>query len=85
MSDFKTFQNKVTSKCDEWEINKEDLYFSQTTNGYYADCKPTFPNRSIADFTIFQDNMGCIKIYNSALCVPIVNYMDENLNNTSAE
>lgn len=61
----KDFKQRVTDKLKEVDrnINNEDLYFSQTTTGYYMDYKPNYPEKSNCDFVVYQNINGLIFIY----------------------
>ena len=78
----KEFKNRVKTtlmKIDE-NIKEDDLYFSQTTSGYYIEYKPEYPNRSNADFIVYQDLAGSISVHGnmSALVPTIKHYEDIN-------
>lgn len=63
-SNFKLFREAVTRKvCNNPEISAEDLYFSQTKCGYYAEYRPAFPNETPADFIVYQDLNGSVSLY----------------------
>lgn len=64
MSGLKEFELFVLDKCKEWKINAEDLYFSQGRNGYYADYRPSYPEKTNGDFTVTENILtGERKIY----------------------
>lgn len=56
----KEFKNIVYKKIKN--INDDDLYFSQTLNGYSIAYKPEYPNTSKKDFCIYSDISGNITI-----------------------
>lgn len=55
----KEFKNIVYKKIKN--INDDDLYFSQTMDGYSIACEPKYPNTSKKDFCIYSDISGNIK------------------------
>ena len=75
----KEFKSRVKTKLIESnkDINPDDLYFSQTTSGYYIEYKPEYPNRSNADFIIYQDLAGSISVHgNMNALVPTFHHYD---------
>lgn len=61
----KEFKKRVKAKLIQInnDIKEEDLYFSQTTSGYYMEYKPNYPNRSNGDFIVYQDLAGSISVH----------------------
>lgn len=78
----KEFKNRVKTKLMQIDenIKEDDLYFSQTVTGYYMEYKPEYPNRSNADFIVYQDLNGSISVHGnmSALVPTIEKYEDIN-------
>lgn len=75
----KEFQNRVKTKLMETNkgISPEDLYFSQTASGYYIEYKPEYPNRSNADFIVYQNLVGTISVHgNMNSLVPTIRHYD---------
>lgn len=71
----KEFKKRVKAKLIQInnDIKEEDLYFSQTTSGYYMEYKPNYPNRSNGDFIVYQDLSGSISVYgNMNAIVPTI-------------
>jgi hypothetical protein len=69
------FKSRVISKLTQIDpsINAEDLYFSQTTNGYYIEYRPKYPESSPADFIVYQDLAGSISVHgNMSAIVPTI-------------
>ena len=60
----KEFRNRVSEsvkKVDE-SISDDDLYFSQMRNGYSLAYMPCYPETSNADFIVYQDLDGSIRL-----------------------
>lgn len=78
----KEFKERVTAKLKQIDTNikNDDLYFSQTATGYYMEYKPEYPNRSNADFIVYQDLNGSISVHGNmtALVPTIEKYEDIN-------
>ena len=78
----KEFKNRVKAKLMQIDgnIKEDNLYFSQTVTGYYMEYKPEYPNRSNADFIVYQDLNGSISVHGnmSALVPTIKKYEDIN-------
>ena len=78
----KEFKNRVKTKLMQIDenIKEDDLYFSQTVTGYYIEYKPEYPNRSNADFIVYQDLNGSISVHGNmlALVPTIEKYEDLN-------
>lgn len=78
----KEFKNRVKTKLMQIDgnIKEDDLYFSQTVTGYCMEYKPEYPNRSNADFIIYQDLNGSISVHGNmlALVPTIKRYEDIN-------
>lgn len=76
----KEFKKRVKAKLTQInnDIKEEDLYFSQTTSGYYMEYKPNYPNRSNGDFIVYQDLNGSIQVHGNmdALVPTIEKYED---------
>jgi hypothetical protein len=75
----KEFKNRVKTKLTESnkDINPDDLYFSQTASGYYIEYKPKYPNRSDADFIVYQDLAGSISVHgNMNALVPTIQHYE---------
>lgn len=73
----KEFKNRVKAKLMQIDgnIKEDDLYFSQTVTGYYMEYKPEYPNRSNADFIVYQDLNGSISVHgNMAALVPTIEH-----------
>lgn len=71
----KDFKRRVKQKLIQMnkDIKEEDLYFSQTTTGYYMEYKPNYPYRSSGDFIVYQDLNGSISIHgNMDAIVPTI-------------
>ena len=63
-SNLKYFRESVVrTVCRNPEISAEDLYFSQTQRGYYAEYRPAYPNETSADFIVYQDLNGSASLY----------------------
>ena len=66
---------KTTLMQIDGNIKEDDLYFSQTTSGYYIEYKPKYPNRSNADFIVYQDLAGSISVHgNMSALVPTIQH-----------
>ena len=78
-SNFKIFRESVTRKvCSNPEISAEDLYFSQTQRGYYAEYRPAFPNETPADFIVYQDLNGSVSLHgNFGAMVPTIEKFED--------
>lgn len=78
----KEFKERVIAKLKQIDANikNDDLYFSQTVTGYYMEYKPEYPNRSNADFIVYQDLNGSISVHGNmtALVSTIEKYEDIN-------
>lgn len=61
---FKEFQKRVAEKLKAInpDINKDDLYCSQTTACYYMDYRPKYPEKTAGDFLVCQNLSGVITI-----------------------
>ena len=60
----KEFRNRVfesVKKVDK-SISDDDLYFSQMRNGYSLAYMPCYPKTSNADFIVYQDLDGSIRL-----------------------
>ncbi len=71
----KEFKQRVKAKLIQInnDIKEEDLYFSQTTSGYYMEYKPNYPYRSNGDFIVYQDLAGSISVHgNMDAIVPTI-------------
>lgn len=71
----KEFKQRVKAKLIQInnDIKEEDLYFSQTTLGYYMEYKPNYPYRSNGDFIVYQDLAGSISVHgNMDAIVPTI-------------
>ena len=56
--------------------DKDNWYFSQTREAYYADYRPSYPQKTAADFTIVLDHSPVksrITVYSDTALVPIIN------------
>ena len=74
------FKQRVKTKLMQIDgnIKEDDLYFSQTTSGYYMEYKPKYPNRSNADFIVYQDLNGSISIHgNMSALVPTIEHYED--------
>lgn len=78
----KEFKNRVKTTLMQIDgnIKEDDLYFSQTATGYYMEYKPEYPNRSDADFIVYQDLAGSISVHGNlwALVPTFEKYEDIN-------
>lgn len=76
----KEFKKRVCNKLKEIDgnIQDDDLYFSQTVAGYYMEYKPKYPEKSAADFIIYQDLNGSMSVHGNleALVPTIQKYED---------
>ena len=73
--------NEYGSK--EWRIaiknavkDKDNWYFSQTREAYYADYRPSYPQKTNADFTIVLDHSPVrsrLTVYADTATIPIIN------------
>lgn len=74
------FKQRVKTKVmriDE-NIKEKDLYFSQTTGGYYMEYRPNYPDRSNGDFIVYQDLNGSISVHgNMDAPVPTINKYED--------
>ena len=71
----KDFKQRVKQKLIRTnnDIKEEDLYFSQTTTGYYMEYKPNYPYESSVAFIVYQDLNGSISVYgNMGAIVPTI-------------
>ena len=76
----KEFRNRVKEALIKVDgtIKDDDLYFSQTTSGYYIEYRPEYPNKSNADFIIYQDLAGSISVHGNMLAlVPTIEHYDD--------
>lgn len=78
----KEFKQRVKTKLMQIDenIKEDDLYFSQTSRGYYLEYKPNYPEKSNGDFIVYQDLNGSISVHgNMDALVPTINkYEDIN-------
>ena len=76
----KEFKKRVKAtlmKVDN-SIKEDDLYFSQTAAGYYIEYKPKYPNRSDADFIVYQDLVGSVSVHgNMSALVPTIEHFED--------
>ena len=71
----KEFKERVKNKLIQVDndINENDLYFTQTTMGYFLDYKPQYPQQTSADFFVYQDLNGSISVHgNMQAIVPTI-------------
>lgn len=76
----KEFKNRVKTTLMKIDgtIKEDDLYFSQTTSGYYIEYKPKYPDRSNADFIVYQDLAGSISVHGNMLAlVPTIEHYED--------
>ena len=76
----KEFKRRVTEKIQRIDetIKEDDLYFTQTTSGYYLEYRPEYPNESMADFIVYQDLVGSISVHgNMDAVVPTINHYED--------
>lgn len=75
----KEFKNRVKTKLMQIDgnIKEDDLYFSQTLTGYCMAYEPEYPNRSNADFIVYQDLNGSISVHgNMSALVPTIEHYE---------
>lgn len=78
----KEFKQRVKTKLMQIDenIKEDDLYFSQTSSGYYLEYKPNYPEKSNGDFIVYQDLNGSISVHgNINAIVPTID-MYEDIN-----
>lgn len=66
--EFKRVILYAAKSADPW-------YFSQTKDGYYADYRPDYPNKTAADFTIYLCNSSDkprLTLYQETATIPTV-------------
>ena len=76
----KEFRNRVKATLIKVDGNtkEDDLYFSQTASGYYIEYKPEYPNRSNADFIVYQDLAGSVSVHRNMLAlVPTIEHYED--------
>lgn len=76
----KEFKQRVKTKLMQIDgnIKEDDLYFSQTTTGYYMEYKPYYPEKSNGDFIVSQDLNGSISVHgNMDALVPTINKYED--------
>ena len=72
-SNFSYFRKAVTRAVSNYSISAKDLYFSQSQRGYYADYRPAYPDKTPADFTVYQDMDETVRVYgNPDALVPTI-------------
>lgn len=76
-NEFKSRVKAILMQIDG-NIKEDDLYFSQTTSGYYIEYKPEYPNRTNADFIVYQDLAGSISVHgNMSAVVPTIEHYED--------
>ena len=60
----KVFRNRVSAriKAIDKNIKDDDLYFTQTQNGYSLAYLPDYPENNKVDFVVFQNLDGTIEM-----------------------
>ena len=66
MSNFKLFQINVKEVGYPW--NGENIYYSQVKDGYYADYKPSYPDKTKEDMFIFWDGKEKLSLHAQIGC-----------------
>lgn len=78
-SNLKLFRESVTrTVCRNPEISSDDLYFSQTQRGYYAEYRTAYPNETPGDFVVYQDLNGSVSVHgNLGALVPTIEKFED--------
>lgn len=80
MTNAKFFRDIVTNILisKNKEIKAEDLYFTQTLMQYSLSYKPKYPEKTAADFVVYQNIFdGTMSLYsNSNAMIPTIRYFE---------
>lgn len=78
MTNFKIFKKQIKRILQKIDIyNEENIYFSQTVSGYYAEYKPLYPETSAADFVIYKGLTESVSIHaHSASLLPTIKHFE---------
>ena len=72
---FKQLILQAAASADPW-------YFSQTKDGYYADYRPDYPNKTAADFTVYLCNGSDkprLTLYQETAAIPTIKQYSDML------
>lgn len=77
MTNFKIFRKQIKNILQKIDIREENIYFSQTATGYYAEYKPFFSEASAADFFIYKGLTESVSLHaHGASLLPTIKHFE---------